>query len=165
MSYLVPLVYLMIPAYLANMTPPLVRYWKGWNRPINKRWLGDHKTVVGFCSGVIVAVAVTFVQSKINWHGGLLPYAQWPLLGLAFGLGAMGGDSLKSFLKRQRGIRPGHRWIPLDQLDFVIGALICVSPWVQLGWLDLASILVVSFAGDVAINHLSCWLGIRDTKW
>jgi len=165
MSNFVQLVYLMIPAYLANMTPPFVRYWNGWNRPISQRWLGDHKTVVGFCSGVLVAVAATFVQSRINWHGDLLPYAQWPFLGLAFGFGAMGGDSLKSFLKRRRGIPPGQSWIPMDQLDFVIGALIFVTPWLTLGWRDLTFILVFSFAGNVTINHLSYWLGIRDTKW
>jgi CDP-2,3-bis-(O-geranylgeranyl)-sn-glycerol synthase len=165
MSNIVQLVYLMLPAYMANMTPPFVRYWKGWNRPISQRWLGDHKTVVGFCSGVVVAVAVTFVQSRIAWHAGLLPYTQWPLLGLAFGFGAMGGDSLKSLLKRRRGIPPGHRWIPMDQLDFVVGALIFVSPWMRFGFPDLAAILILSFAGDIAINQLSYRLGIRDTRW
>jgi len=50
------LVYFMAPAYLANMAPPFVRYWKGWNRPISRRWLGSHKTVVGFGVGVLGAV-------------------------------------------------------------------------------------------------------------
>jgi len=165
MRYIVDLIYLMLPAYLANMTPPFVRYWKGWNRPISQRWLGDHKTVVGFCSGVVAAIAVTFAQSKIHWRGDLLPYAEWPLLGLAFGFGAMAGDSLKSLFKRQLGIPPGHSWIPMDQLDFVLGALLLVSPWLHLRWLDAAAILVISFAGDVVVNHLSYWLGIRTTKW
>lgn len=97
----------MLPAYLANMTPPLVRFWKGWNRPISRKWLGDHKTVVGL----------------------------------------------------------GQSWIPMDQLDFVVGALALVSPWAPVTGLDMLTILVFSFAGDIAINHLSYALGIRDTKW
>src|SRR2546430_9192871 len=56
------LVYFMAPAYLANMAPPFVRYWKGWNRPISRRWLGAHKTVLGFAAGVLAATLVTFVQ-------------------------------------------------------------------------------------------------------
>ena len=30
---LVQLSYLMLPAYAANMAPPLVKYWRGWNPP------------------------------------------------------------------------------------------------------------------------------------
>ena len=165
MSHILRLVYMMLPAYLSNMAPPFLRYWKGWNRPISSRWLGDHKTVVGFSAGLIVAMAVTFLQSRLDWHGGLLPSAHWPILGLAFGFGAMGGDSVKSLLKRSRGIPPGHSWIPFDQLDFVVGALALISPWVRLPWADLVCILAISFAGDIAINHVSYRLGIRDTKW
>ncbi len=155
----------MLPAYLANMAPPFTRFWRGWNRPISRRWLGAHKTVVGFCIGVWVALTVTFVQSRIAWDGALLPYANWPLLGLAFGLGAMGGDSLKSLVKRLKGIPPGRPWVPMDQLDFVVGAILLVSPFAPLSWPDVATVLVVSFIGDIAINHLSYALGIRDTQW
>ncbi len=164
-AHIMQLMYFMLPAYLANMTPPFVRFWKGWNRPISRRWLGDHKTVVGFISGIIVALAVVFLQSKDNWRHVLVPYAQWPMLGLAFGFGAMSGDSLKSFFKRLCKIAPGQPWIPMDQLDFVVGALILVSPWAHVTWLEVLVILVISFAGDIAINHLSYALGIRSTKW
>ena len=163
--HVVQLVYLMLPAYLANMAPPFTRYWPGWNRPISRRWLGDHKTVVGFCAGLAVGLLVTFVQSEIHWSKGLLPYAQWPLLGLAFGFGAMAGDSLKSLLKRLKGRPPGRPWIPMDQLDFVVGALLLVFPFANMTWPDIAIILVVSFIGDIAVNHVSYALRIRNTKW
>jgi CDP-2,3-bis-(O-geranylgeranyl)-sn-glycerol synthase len=55
-DHLLQLLYFMAPAYLANMAPPFVRYWKGWNRPIHARTLGDHKTVVGYALGVLTAV-------------------------------------------------------------------------------------------------------------
>ena len=159
------LVYLMLPAYLANMAPPFARYWPGWNPPISRRWLGDHKTLLGFGLGILVAVLTTFVQAQIDWAGSLAPYSEWPLLGLAFGIGAMGGDSAKSFVKRRMGIAPGAQWIPLDQLDFVVGALLIVWPWASITWFDVAVILILSFFGDIAVNHAAYWIGIRDTRW
>ena len=159
------LVYLMLPVYLANMAPPFVRYWRGWNPPISRRWLGDHKTLLGFGFGVLTAVLTTLLQARIDWAGSRVPYSEWPLLGLAFGVGAMGGDSAKSFFKRRLGIPPGASWIPVDQLDFVAGALIFIWPWASITWFDVAVILIFSFIGDIAVNHIAFRLGIRDTKW
>jgi CDP-2,3-bis-(O-geranylgeranyl)-sn-glycerol synthase len=159
------LLYLMLPAYLANMAPPFVKFWHGWNRPISTRLLGDHKTVVGFSLGVVVAVVTVYAQARAGWGESLIVRENWLLIGLAFGLGAMGGDSLKSLFKRAVGIAPGRSWVPADQLDFVIGALILVWPWVNLTWSDVAIILIISFAGDIAVNHLSYRLGVRDTRW
>ena len=63
--HLLPLLYFMAPAYLANMAPPFVRYWKGWNRPIHARTLGEHKTVVGYSLGVLIAIVTTAMQADI----------------------------------------------------------------------------------------------------
>jgi CDP-2,3-bis-(O-geranylgeranyl)-sn-glycerol synthase len=165
MLRLAQLLYLMLPVYVANMAPPFVKYWPWWNRPISKRWLGKHKTVVGFLLGVAAGVATAFVQSRIGWRRGLGDYEHWLLLGLACGVGALGGDALKSLIKRRLGIAPGEPWIPADQLDFVIGGVVAVSFFVPLGVTDIVLILVVSLLGDIAVNHLSFHLGIRDTKW
>jgi CDP-2,3-bis-(O-geranylgeranyl)-sn-glycerol synthase len=165
MAHVLKLMYLMLPAYLANMAPPFTRYWTGWNRPISEKWLGDHKTVVGFGAGLIVAMAVVFVQSRITFDEPLIRYDRWPLLGLAFGFGAMGGDSMKSLMKRRIGIAPGRPWIPMDQLDFVIGSLVLIVPFANVTVLDVATILALSFIGDIAVNHVSHALGIRKTPW
>ena len=47
----VALVYVMLPAYVANMAAAFAKFWPGWNRPISRRWLGDHKTEIGFLLG------------------------------------------------------------------------------------------------------------------
>src|SRR6058998_2153345 len=159
------LAYFMAPAYVANMAPPFVRYWKGWNRPISRRWLGTHKTVLGFVLGVVAATLTTFVEWLLAWSGSLVAYEDWPLLGVLFGAGAMAGDSAKSFFKRRLGVEPGRPWIPFDQLVFVLGALVLVSTRVTLTWADVATILLLSFCGHILVNHLGCWLGIRDTRW
>ena len=159
------LLYLMLPASAANMAPPFVKYWRGWNPPLNRKLLGEHKTVIGFMLGVLAALFVAYAQSCIDWSGNLVDYSDWSAIGLALGFGAMGGDSLKSLFKRARGIRPGQSWIPADQLDFVLGALTMIWPWARLGWMDVSIILIASFIGHITVNHIAYWLGIRDTRW
>jgi CDP-2,3-bis-(O-geranylgeranyl)-sn-glycerol synthase len=159
------LMYFMLPAYAANMAPPFTKYWKGSNPPIARRWLGAHKTVLGFASGVAAAVLVAFLQSHIAWSGSLVQGEPWLGLGLRFGVGAMADDSIKSFFKRRVGITPGHAWIPFDQLDFVVGALLMTWSRAPLSWLDCGLILCVSLAGHIIVNHLGYWISVRDTPW
>jgi hypothetical protein len=52
---LLELVYVLLPAYVANMAAPLAKFWPGWNRPISRHRLGDHKTIVGSRSGALKA--------------------------------------------------------------------------------------------------------------
>ena len=164
-SHLLQLLYFMAPAYVANMAPPLVRYWKGWNRPISRRWLGEHKTVIGFSIGVLAAVMATFIQSRVAWPEALIADDDWAALGLRFGIGAMAGDSAKSLVKRRLGIAPGSSWIPWDQLDFALGALALVWGRAALSWADVATILLLTVAGHILVNHLGYWIGIRDVRW
>lgn len=165
MIRLLDLLWFMLPAYLANMAPPFTRFWRGWNRPICTRLLGSHKTVLGFALGVATALLATAAQARFAPASVLFEPAHWLLAGLGFGLGAMGGDSLKSLLKRRMGIAPGARWIPLDQLDFAIGSLLLVAPLANLGWLDVLAILAMTLVGDLAVNRLAFRLGIKDSPW
>ena len=163
--HLLQLIYLMLPVYLANMAPPFVKYWHGWNRPISAALLGSHKTIIGFSLGIAVAVIVTFVRFRIGWESSLLRTEQWLVAGIAAGFGAMAGDSVKSFFKRRLKISPGQQWIPFDQLDFILGGLLALHFLVYLTWTEIVLICAVSFVGDVLVNHVSFYLGIRDTQW
>ncbi|SFN47666.1 Putative integral membrane protein DUF46 [Dokdonella immobilis] len=164
------LAYLMAPAYLANMAPPFVRYWRGWNRPIHARLLGTHKTVVGAALGIAVALLATAVQAAVSGLpvcAGLarVDYRYWPLLGLGFGVGSMAGDSIKSLFKRRLKIAPGAPWVPFDQLDFALGSLLLVGPWAKLSVTDMGLILAVTFVGDLAVNRMAFRLGIKRSPW
>lgn len=163
--HLLQLLYFMLPAYVANMAPPFVRFWTGWNRPIHARLLGEHKTVLGFAVGVLAGLLATAVQSTLATSLARVDYSHWPWLGLGFGVGAMLGDSLKSLAKRKIGIAAGARWFPLDQLDFVLGALAFVGICADLSWLEVATILLVSLVGDLLVNRLAFALHIKDTPW
>lgn len=155
----------MAPAYLANMAPPFARYWRGWNRPIHERLLGSHKTAVGAMLGVAVGVLAAAVQAAIDAPFGLVDYTYWPLLGLGFGIGTMAGDCLKSLFKRRLGIAPGASWIPFDQIDFPIGALLLTGCWAGLSWPDVLLILAVTFVGDLVVNRIAFRMGIKDSAW
>lgn len=159
------LVYFMLPAYCANMAPPFVRFWQGWNRPISRRWLGEHKTVAGFLAGIGAGILAAAAQSAIDAPSPLVDYSHWFRLGLLLGLGAMTGDALKSLLKRRLRIAPGARWMPFDQLDFVIGALVLAWPWAHLYFSDAIAILLLSFAADILVNRLAFRCGIKDSPW
>lgn len=137
--------YFMLPAYMANMAPVAVKRIPFGDVPLDKgsswrgkRILGDHKTARGLVAGIIFAVLTVLAQralvdvAPIFAQISLLPYSElWPeiliLLGILYGLGALGGDAIKSFFKRRIGIAPGKNWIPFDQLDFVIGSLALVG--------------------------------------
>jgi CDP-2,3-bis-(O-geranylgeranyl)-sn-glycerol synthase len=81
------------------------------------------------------------------------------------GFAALVGDSLKSFFKRRLNLRPGAPWIPFDQIDFVVAALIVLSFWIKIDWLEMAIVLALSFLADVIVNQLSYRLGIKREPW
>lgn len=128
--------WLMLPAYLANMLPVLVgggtpidmgRTWKD-----GKRILGDGKTWRGLLVGPLLAAALTFflqwLVDNTAWgrsYGfpGWGPSPWWFVLAYMMGLGALAGDALESFIKRRTGRDRGEKWFPWDQLDFIIGSL------------------------------------------
>ena len=168
------LAYLLLPAYIANMAPVLSRPWfKHFATPIdNNRWwhgqplFGNHKTWRGILTGIAGAVCITLIQSIVTPITQYANYQQlWLPLGLAMGLGALGGDLLKSFFKRRRGFPPGARWIPWDQIDFIIGALILITPLVRITIINQITIIVGSFLGHVLVNRIGFWLEIKDTPW
>jgi len=137
-----------------------------------KRIFGDHKTWRGFLAGVLAAIFVAWLQhffysiqffQKIS----LINYSetQWCLLGFLFGFGALFGDLVKSFLKRMVNIAPGAPWIPFDQLDFVIGALIFAAPVYFPAWPAVAVILIFSPILHIAANNIGYLLRIKNTRW
>jgi len=162
---LLELVYAMLPAYVANMASPFAKFWPGWNRPISRRWLGDHKTIVGFLLGVAAGVLTSYLQSHISWSPHSLEPSSRIAVGWAQGVGAMSGDVVKSFFKRRVGIAPGRPWLPADQLDFILGAMLLGWPWLQMRPLDVALILAFTFVAHIVVDHLAFRLGIRDAKW
>jgi len=116
--------YIICPVYCANGAPVLF----GGGRSIDfgrylsdgERIFGDHKTFRGLASGLIVGFIVGALES-------LFTSTQLIPLAMLASLGALLGDLAGAFLKRRLKIKPGKPLPGVDQLDFVVGAIILVS--------------------------------------
>lgn len=169
--------YFMLPAYFANMAPVIVKKINILNLSIdfnkkinNKPIFGRNKTFRGLFFGIIFAIAVSYVQyyfynNDIFYDLALADYSNWLLLGFLMGFGAIFGDLVKSFVKRRLNYKPGKPFVPWDQTDFVIGALIFVLPLVELSIDKIATIIILSFILHIIVNHLAFYTKIRKEKW
>ena len=160
-----PIVAAHTPA-LARYTTPLDfgRTFRG--RPL----LGANKTWRGLLAGVLLAVAVLWIEQTLVASSPRLAhlldlnYAHLPtlLLGPLFGIGALGGDALKSFFKRRVAIRPGQSWFPFDQLDFVVGAGLLTLPVVRLPLGAYSWSLLIWPVIHLASSFVGYLLGLKD---
>lgn len=137
--------WLFLPAGVANMIPTIVWRVPGlrkWNTPVDFgikvrgiRALGPNKTWRGIVCGVIAGTVVFYWQQQVtNDLGSFSDYledAGYVHISLWFGvllsLGALVGDAVESFIKRQKNIAAGTSWFPFDQLDYIIGACILTA--------------------------------------
>jgi CDP-2,3-bis-(O-geranylgeranyl)-sn-glycerol synthase len=92
----------------------------GRTMPDGERIFGDHKTVRGLLSGLIVGVIVGIFES-------FLSASAMTIMALLASAGALLGDLGGAFIKRRMGIKPGQPLPIVDQLDFVLGAVLAVS--------------------------------------
>jgi len=144
-------IYFILPAYIANMSPVLAaKLHLPFDVPINKKHLGDHKTWRGVYSAYICALASLALQWYLQKTGtfsayNLLDYEKINLFLYAFlfGVGAITGDTVKSFFKRKLGRSPGSSWFPFDQLDFIAGALLFLLPFFIVSW-QTALVLIIA---------------------
>ena len=156
--------YFFIPAYIANMTPVFIRKWNVFSWPLSKKLFGAHKTWRGLIFGVFAAVIVAGLQDLI-WPSLSVAPGEWPAIGFLLGFGALAGDAVKSFFKRKAGVKPGGRWIPWDQIDYIIGALLLVSIVHFPGWNVVIILLIISFIGHFVVSKIGYAMGIRRHPW
>jgi CDP-2,3-bis-(O-geranylgeranyl)-sn-glycerol synthase len=177
MDDLLAVLWFFVPAYLANMSPVLVKgHWERLAVPIDggrtwrgRRILGDHKTWRGIVAGVVAGIGTALLQRLVHAAGwlddlALVDYtALWVQVGFLQGLGTGVGDAVKSFCKRRIGIAPGHSWIGFDQLDFMVGAygfvaLVYLPPITA--WLLALPVVLV---GTIAVTTVGWALGLKES--
>jgi len=169
-----------LPGGLANVAPIIAKHLpliKRLNRPLDGGLayrghliFGANKTYRGLMAGFLVALFVVWAQAKgyqgsswarsISW----LDYSTLniPLAAVLFTLGALGGDALESFIKRQLAIPPGKSWFPYDQLDYIIGGLIVTGFVYHLTLNQFILTLVVWFLLHPLATTLGWILGLKD---
>ncbi len=172
---LISSLYFILPAYFANMMPVFAAKLRlPGGAAISKRWLGAHKTWRGFYTGYLGALLVLAGQWSAASQGlmegfSILAYDRmgWMILGYAglFGLGALIGDSVKSFFKRRLGRKPGSAWFPFDQVDFILGACLFTWPFVGFGWEVFVILLVVTPVLHFVVNVIAYFIGLKKVWW
>jgi CDP-2,3-bis-(O-geranylgeranyl)-sn-glycerol synthase len=131
--------WIIIPVYVANASAVVVGggtpidFGKTWND--GRRILGDGKTWRGLFSGTFLGmtagfgltVAASYLSTSEYAFLNLTNFGGFPLMiPILFSLcfGALLGDIIESFFKRRIGKDRGQDWIPFDQLDFLVGAIV-----------------------------------------
>ncbi len=140
---------------------------------INKKLFGENKTWVGYSCGVIAGIIGALVQGflYLNFEFfrniSIIDYSNINLIYLGYYLGfaAMFGDLFKSFIKRRVGIKPGNKFLPFDQIDFVIFAFIFISFIDFPGWNIIIAGILATFILHILINHIGYFLKLRENKW
>lgn len=170
---IISILYLLMPAYFANMTPVFLKKINLINYPLDfktkfrgKRIFGTNKTFRGLIGGIIVGTIIYYIQQILHTQGftkfSYIDYTNYSIwLGALIGLVTIIGDAIESFVKRQLDKRPGKPWVPFDQLDFVIANFIVLSFFIQFSWINMiiASILIVM--GDIVIQFLGYKIGMK----
>jgi CDP-2,3-bis-(O-geranylgeranyl)-sn-glycerol synthase len=171
-------VWAMLPAYVPNNAAVLA----GGGRPIDggrrlgdARLLGDGKTwrgtAAGTLAGVLLALALNELRPAASDALGVT-FPEFPLAAaVALAFGAMLGDIGASFLKRRTGRERGAAFPLLDQLDFVVAALL-LAVLAAPGWFGdtfttpvLVAILVLTPALHVLTNGIAYALDLKDEPW
>lgn len=154
-------IYFMLPAYLANVTALAF----GGGKPLDfnhnlrdgSRILGNGVTWRGTIIGTLIGTLIGLIQGIISGN-----IALGILLGFALGGGAMIGDACGSFIKRRLKVERGRPAPILDQLDFVVGALVFASLIIPIPFEMIVVILVISVFLHLGANIIAYLLGLKN---
>lgn len=177
MELLLAALWYMLPAGAGNMAPIFANKIPGynrWNTPLDGerklrgiRILGPHKTVRGLLAGVLAGLIVGGLQgflindSIFGLPAGLYNGVTPILLGGLLGFGALLGDAVESFFKRQIGVKSGDSWFPYDQIDYVIGASLCGALIAVLSVEQYVLILFVWFCLHLISSYIGYLLRLK----
>jgi CDP-2,3-bis-(O-geranylgeranyl)-sn-glycerol synthase len=149
------------PAYCANAIPVIT----GGGYPVDfgknffdgKPIFGKNKTLLGFFYGLVVGTVVGLVESIVFGY---------PLLfGLVLSLGALLGDLTGAFVKRRLGLAPGALLPVIDQVDFIVGAIVFSFFIMTLSWELILVVLIISPPIHLLTNFAAYKLGFKSNPW
>lgn len=169
---MIDLLWFFVPAMFANASgtigaklPVLGKY----NAPMDfgkkfrgSRIFGEHKTWRGLILGTFISSIVSLLQYAI-YNPFSFDSETSLFLGAALGAGALMGDAIESFFKRQLGKVPGSRWFPFDQIDFTIGAIFFSLPFKLFSLEHYLLLILILMCAHLISNLVAFKLGIKDT--
>lgn len=166
------LIWLGLPAGLANIAPPIAtKLFPKLSYPVDayktfrgKRIFGESKTIRGLIAGVLLGELTFLLQQALFAHTqvvSILSYNHLPwFFGFLFGIGALGGDLIKSFFKRQCNIPPSKTWIPFDQIDWILGTLILLLIFIPIPLQIIVLGIAIGIIAHIIVKFVGYLLGI-----
>jgi len=179
--------YFFLPAYFTNMTPPLIRkagLFASLGSPVDfgrkflgQPILGSHKTWRGVIFGIISGILITGLQGwlyqfplikKISF----INYQEINILLFAFliSAGAVFGDLSFAFIKRRLKLKPGTRFLPFAQTNYVCGVALFLPAFSKISMLKISilawiTILILTFFLHITFTWLGYLIGFYKNKW
>ena len=152
------------PAYCANGTPVLAgggpKMDFGRNFIDDKRIFGNNKTFRGFFFGWSVGFGVGIVEGLV------FGFNNFPILfSVLTPLGALLGDLTGAFIKRRIDIAPGGILPVVDQIDFVVGALVFALPLALVNWQLAVTVLLITPPIHLFTNFVAYKLKLKKHPW
>lgn len=113
----------------------------------------------GFAYGLILGSLAALAEAAVFTNYGLV------LVGIVASLGALLGDLLGAFVKRRVNIPPGNPLPVVDQLDFVLGALLLTSPLLKLTLGAILILVIATFPIHLLSNAIAYVLRLKKRAW
>jgi len=162
-----------LPAYIANASPVIL----GGGTPLDfgknfidgRRIFGDHKTIRGLLSGILFGTLtgiIVYFITQIDARLLALTLSDALMLAFLLSIGTHIGDLLGSFIKRRLNLKPGAPFVPMDQVGFLIFAILVAYPFYPL--LNLAQLLlllIVTPLVHVGSNVIAWLLKLKEHPW
>jgi CDP-2,3-bis-(O-geranylgeranyl)-sn-glycerol synthase len=152
------------PAYCANAAPVLAGGGKqmdfGRNFFDGKPIFGKNKTFRGFFFGWAIGVFVGLIEGMVF---GTTSFSV--LFSVLTPLGALCGDLAGAFLKRRLDIAPGGLLPVIDQVDFVVGAILFSLPLAIIYWELAVAVLAITPPIHLLTNFLAYKLKLKNNPW
>ncbi|MBU0546748.1 MAG: CDP-archaeol synthase [Patescibacteria group bacterium] len=184
-NLILPCFYFFFPAYLTNMTPSLsatLGIFKFLAKPIDagkqfmgKPLLGDHKTWRGIIVGSSIGIMIIFYQKWLFINCPLMQsisiinYSNINIwnFALSMTLGAIFGDLFFAFIKRRLDLKPGAKFVPFDQINYVLGAalFLFVFSKIQINLSVWLVLFVLTFILHVGATQIGYKLGLSKSQW
>ncbi|MCS7119453.1 MAG: CDP-2,3-bis-(O-geranylgeranyl)-sn-glycerol synthase [Archaeoglobaceae archaeon] len=171
-------IWLLLPAYTPNNFAVICGGIKpmdfGKNFFDGRRVFGDGKTFSGFFGGILGGIMTANIQRVLEKILGIslffsLNYFEFLVFILTLTFGAMIGDLFGSFIKRRLNIDRGKSFPILDQLMFLVVAII-ISSFTTAFWklftlLEILIALLITPLLHLSVNVLAFKLRLKEVPW
>lgn len=175
-------IWLGLSAWIANAIPVL----GGGGKPIDggrnfrdgRRILGNGKTIRGFVVGIFFGtltgigqvLIAPYLRPVLSQFVTITPEMDYVLsisvpVAFLLSLGALTGDVIGSFIKRRVNVKSGDPSPFLDQMGFIIMALIFAFPLMMPSPVFVMILILTTLGIHWLSNALSYLLGLKKNPW